>query len=144
LDYALEQTGRYPFFIQVWGSHCWEAAEASPITLDAVKRASVSAIEALDKGIFAVRLARLTERQKDYARAMAELGPEPSNSSDVAELLGLTVNQAAPIRDELIKKGMAYAPERGLIGFTVPKFDEFMRRQKDKKPARKSAKKAAE
>jgi hypothetical protein len=144
LDYALEQTGRYPFFIQVWGSHCWEAADASPITLDAVKRASESAIEALDKGIFAVRLARLTERQKDYARAMAELGPEPSNSSDVAETLGLTVNQAAPIRDELIKKGMAYAPERGLIGFTVPKFDEFMRRQKDKKPARKSAKKTAE
>jgi hypothetical protein len=44
-----------------------------------------------------------------------------------------------PIRDELVKKGMAYSPERGLIGFTVPKFDEFMRRampDAPKKPAR--------
>jgi hypothetical protein len=34
---------------------------------------------------------------------------------------------------------MAYSPERGLIGFTVPKFDEFMRRampDAPKKPAR--------
>lgn len=128
LDYVVEQTGRYPFFLQVWGAHCWEAAEKSPITLADAKQASAAATDALDEGIFKVRLARLTERQRAYARAMAEFGPEPVNSSDVANALKLTLSQAAPIRDELIKKGMAYSPERGLIGFTVPKFDEFMRR----------------
>ena len=55
-------------------------------------------------------------------------GPEPVNSSDVAKALNLSLSQAAPIRDELIKKGMAYSPERGLIGFTVPKFDDYLRR----------------
>ena len=128
LDYVIEQTGRYPFFLQIWGSHCWDAAEESPITLADAKRASETAIAALDEGIFKVRLARLTERQKAYARAMAEFGAEPVNSSDVANALKLSLSQAAPIRDELIKKGMAYSPERGLIGFTVPKFDEYMRR----------------
>lgn len=128
LDYIVAQTGGYPFFLQVWGAHCWEAAPASPITLAHAKKASEQAVAALDESIFKVRLARLTDRQKAYARAMAELGPEPANSSDVARLLGLTVAQSAPIRDELIKKGMAYSPERGLIGFTVPKFDEYMRR----------------
>jgi len=128
LDYVVEQTGRYPFFLQVWGAHCWEAAEKSPISLADAKRASAAATAALDEGIFKVRLARLTERQRAYARAMAEFGAEPVNSSDVANALKLTLSQAAPIRDELIKKGMAYSPERGLIGFTVPKFDEFMRR----------------
>jgi hypothetical protein len=59
---------------------------------------------------------------------MAEFGPEPASSSEVAEALSLTLSQAAPIRDELIKKGMAYSPDRGLIGFTVPKFDDYMRR----------------
>jgi hypothetical protein len=92
------------------------------------KRASETAIAALDEGIFKVRFARLTERQKAYARAMAEFGAEPVNSSDVANAMKLSLSQAAPIRDELIKKGMAYSPERGLIGFTVPKFDEYMRR----------------
>lgn len=128
LDYVIEQTGRYPFFLQVWGSHCWDAAEKSPITLADAKRASETAIAALDEGIFKVRLARLTERQKAYARAMADFGAEPVNSSDVANAMKLSLSQAAPIRDELIKKGMAYSPERGLIGFTVPKFDEYMRR----------------
>jgi hypothetical protein len=63
-----------------------------------------------------------------YARALAEFGPEPVHSSDIANAMGLSLSQAEPIRDELIKKGMAYSPERGLIGFTAPKFDEFMRR----------------
>ncbi len=128
LDYVIEQTGRYAFFLQVWGSHCWDTAQKSPITLADAKRASETAIAALDEGIFKVRLARLTERQKAYARAMAEFGSEPVNSSDVANAMKLSLSQAAPIRDELIKKGMAYSPERGLIGFTVPKFDEYMRR----------------
>ena len=128
LDYVIEQTGGYPFFLQVWGSHCWDTAQKSPITLADAKRASETAIAALDEGIFKVRLARLTERQKAYARAMADFGAEPVNSSDVANAMNLSLSQAAPIRDELIKKGMAYSPERGLIGFTVPKFDEYMRR----------------
>ncbi len=128
LDYVVRETGGYPFFLQVWGSHCWAAADASPITLDDAKRASVTAIAALDESLFNVRLARLTDRQKAFARAIAEFGGAPVNSSDVAHALGLTTSQAAPIRDELIKKGMAYAPERGLVHFTVPKFDEFMRR----------------
>lgn len=140
LDYVIEQTGGYPFFLQVWGSHCWEVAAKSPISLTDAKKASITATEALDEGIFKVRLARLTERQKSYARAMAEFGPEPVNSSDVANALGLSLSQAAPIRDELIKKGMAYSPERGLIGFTVPKFDDYMRRASPTpKPARKKA-----
>lgn len=128
LDYVVEETGRYPFFLQVWGAHCWEAAVKSPITLADAKKASSTATAALDEGIFKVRLARLTERQKAYAHAMATFGPEPVNSSDVAKALNLSLSQAAPIRDELIKKGMAYSPERGLIGFTVPKFDDYLRR----------------
>jgi len=136
LDFIVDQTGCYPFFLQVWGAHCWETAETSPITLDDAKKASARAVAALDESIFKVRLARLTERQKAYAMAMAELGSEPSNSGDVARKLGLTVAQSAPIRDELVKKGMAYSPERGLIDFTVPKFDEFMRRQAGKSPAK--------
>jgi hypothetical protein len=135
LDYLVEQTGGYPFFLQVWGAHCWDAAAKSPIGLVDAKKASATAVAALDEGIFKVRLARLTERQKAYARAIAEFGAEPVHSSDVAEKLGLSLSQAAPIRDELIKKGMAYSPERGLIGFTVPKFDEFLRRAM---PAKKS------
>jgi cysteinyl-tRNA synthetase len=128
LDIILEETEGYPFFLQVWGSCAWEVAPSSPITAAHVKTATKRAVEALDKGFFKVRIDRLTDRQQQYARAMAELGPSPANSTAVAKVLGMTVKQAAPIRDEVIKKGVAYSPSRGLVSFTVPKFDEFMKR----------------
>lgn len=128
LDIILKETDGYPFFLQVWGSHAWEVAPSSPITSEHAKSATERAIAALDKGFFKIRLNRLTGRQQEYARAMAELGPSPATSTAVAEVLGITVKQAAPIRDEVIKKGMAYSPSRGLVAFTVPKFDEFIKR----------------
>jgi hypothetical protein len=32
-------------------------------------------------------------------------------------------------RNELIKKGLVYAPERGMLAFTVPGMHEFVLRQ---------------
>lgn len=128
LDIILKETEGYPFFLQVWGACAWEVAPSSPITAKHAKMATKRSIEALDKGFFKVRFDRLTKRQRRYARAMAELGPAPANSTAVAKVLGMTVNQAAPIRAEIIKNGVAYSPSRGLVAFTVPKFDEFMKR----------------
>lgn len=131
LDIILRETGCYPFFLQVWGSHIWEIAPSTPFTSDHAKLATKRAISALDTGFFRVRLDRLTDRQREYARAMAAMSPSPATSTAVAKLLGLTAKQAAPIRDELIKKGIAYSPSRGVVAFTVPKFDAFMKRQQD-------------
>jgi len=128
LDIILKETGCHPFFLQVWGSHIWEIAPSSPFTSDHAKLATKRAISALDTGFFKVRLDRLTDRQREYARAMAAMSPSPATSTAVANLLGLTAKQAAPIRDELIKKGIAYSPSRGIVAFTVPKFDAFMKR----------------
>lgn len=129
LDHIIKETAGYPFFLQLWGSHAWEVAPKSPITFAHAKITTQRALKQLDEGIFNSRWERLTERQRQYARALAELGGDPAKSSDVAELLGMTVNDAAPIRDELIKKGMAYSPNRGYIAFSAPLFDGFMRRR---------------
>ncbi len=129
LDDILNETDCYPFFLQVWAYHLWNIAAGSPITKKDSIKATKRAFDELDKGFFKVRFDRLTKRQQNYARAMAEFGLKPANSTEVSNLLGLTVKQAAPIRDELIKKGMAYSPERGFITFTVPKFDDFLKRK---------------
>jgi hypothetical protein len=122
----LHETQGYPFFLQVWGFHAWEIAPNSPITADHAQKATRKAIAELDRGFFKVRYERLTTRQQKYARAMSELGAEPATSTEVADLLGISVKQAAPIRDEVITKGMAYSPKRGRIAFTVPQFDAFL------------------
>jgi len=132
VDAALQEivarTKGYPYFLQEWGSHAWNQAPGSPITLADVTTASENALRALDEGFFKVRLDRLTPRERDYLRAMAELGPGPHRSGDIADILGIPVTAAAPVRSGLIRKGMVYSPAHGDTAYTVPMFDAFMRR----------------
>jgi len=61
-------------------------------------------------------------------RAMAELGPGPHRSGDIAAVLGVKVTSVGFVRQELIRKGMVYSPQHGDTAFTVPTFDAFMKR----------------
>jgi AAA ATPase-like protein len=128
LEQILVETHRYPYFLQEWGKHAWQVAERSPITLKDVQNASAVALAALDASFFRVRFDRLTLAEKRYVRAMAELGPGPHRSGDVAEAIGRKVTSLAPIRNQLIAKGMIFSPSHGDTAFTVPLFDEFLRR----------------
>lgn len=128
VESIIEQTKRYPYFLQEWGKHSWDVAAESPITREDVERASVTATAALDESFFRVRFDRLTPTEKTYLRAMAELGPGPHRSGDIANVLRRQVTSLAPVRGNLINKGMIYSPSHGDTAFTVPLFDEFMRR----------------
>ena len=125
---VLETTAGYPYFLQEWGKHCWDIAEASPVTLRDAVRASHDATAALDESFFRVRFDRLTPAEKRYLRAMADLGPGPHRSGDIAERLGRKVTALAPTRSQLITKGMIWSPSHGDTAFTVPLFDQFMKR----------------
>lgn len=131
-DAALAETYRltkgYPYFIQEWGYQIWNLAESSPIDRAVVESAAESVIQRLDQNFFRVRFDRLTPGEKNFLRAMAELGSEASRSGDIATYLGVKVNSIGPVRSKLIKKGMIYSPAYGDIAFTVPLFDEFMKR----------------
>jgi AAA ATPase domain len=128
LNHIVGITRGYPYFIQEWGKHTWNAAPVSPIAKADVQAASQSATEALDKNFFRVRFDRLTPREQDYLRAMAELGPGPHRSGTIAEKLGSAVENVGPLRGGLIRKGMIWSPAHGDTAFTVPMFDEFMKR----------------
>jgi len=128
LDAILERTFGYAYFLQEWGKHSWDVAEQSPITAVDVEQASLTAVAALDESFFRVRFDRLTPSEKRYLRAMAELGPGPHRSGDIADVLERPVTALAPTRSKLILKGMIWSPFHGDTGFTVPLFDEFMRR----------------
>ena len=125
----IDKAAGYPFFIQVWGYHCWNEASKSPITLADVKRAEPNVIRDLDESFFRVRFDRLSPSEKRYLRAMAELGQGPHRSGEVADKLGVKVQSVAPTRSSLIHKGMIYSPQHGDTAFTVPLFDAFLKRQ---------------
>jgi hypothetical protein len=128
LDQVLAHTRGYPYFLQEWGKHSWDTAVTSPITRADVEVASTTAIAALDESFFRVRFDRLTPAEKRYLRAMAELGPGPHRSGEIAEALDREVTALGPVRSQLISKGMIWSPNHGDTAFTVPLFDEFMRR----------------
>lgn len=128
LEHIVRETQGYPYFLQEWGKHAWEVASRSPILMEDILRASQSSIAALDESFFRVRFDRLTPLEKRYLRAMAELGPGPHRSGDIAEQLTRNVTKLGPTRSQLIAKGMIWSPNHGDTAFTVPLFDKFMHR----------------
>jgi hypothetical protein len=122
------QTQGYPYFLQEWGYQAWNHAAASPIDMAVIEQTSELVARRLDTNFFRVRYDRLTPREKTYLRAMAELGPGPYRSGDIADQLGARITTLGPVRAALIKKGMVYSPAHGYMAFTVPLFDDFMRR----------------
>jgi hypothetical protein len=128
LESLLRFTQGYPYFLQEWGYHVWNAAPESPISLDDVNLAARDVQRRLDENFFRVRMDRLTPAEKRYLAAMAELGPGPHRSGDIAAKLGVKVESVAPRRSGLIQKGMVYSPAHGDTAFTVPMFDDFLRR----------------
>ena len=125
----LEKTGRYPYFLQQWGYETWNIAQSAPISLKAVTDATARAIAQLDDSFFRVRFDRLTKREKDFMFAMVHVGGETQRSGDIAEELGVKATSIGPLRSSLIRKGMIYSPAHGDNAFTVPLFDEFLKRQ---------------
>lgn len=128
LNQIIQLTRGYPYFLQEWGFQVWNASVASPIGSDCFASAGQEALRRLDEGFFKVRIDRLTPKEKEYVIAMAKLGEGPYRSSDVAESLGEKMTTLGPRRAQIISKGMIYSPSYGDIAFTVPMFDEYLKR----------------
>lgn len=126
---ALELTQCYPYFLQEFGKHAWDVADGPDvISVDDFDRSVPLSVAKLDDSFFLVRAAGSTAGERSYMRAMADHGPGPVRTADVARTLGRTAQSLSPVRDNLIRRAMCYVPGRGEIAFTVPLFDEFMRR----------------
>ena len=132
LTEALRRTAGYPYFLQEFGRQVWRMAEGPDrITRQDVLDAAPIATAELDTGFFRVRMDRTTDAQRAYLSAMAAMGPGPHRSGDIARALGRKTTQLGPIRQALIARGLCYSPRHDVLAFTVPMFDEFIRRNLD-------------
>jgi hypothetical protein len=128
LKEIFRMTKGYPYFLQEWGYQAWNHAVSSPIDLKVIHETTESVRDRLDQNFFRVRFDRLTPREKQYLRAMAQIGPGPYRTGDIAEMIKAKLSTLGPVRASLIKKGMIFSPAYGEMAFTVPLFNEFMRR----------------
>jgi hypothetical protein len=133
LDELYRLTDGYPYFVQAYGKVTWDVAVESPIRITDVAEAAPEAESELAVGFFGARYDRATPAERDYMRAMAELGADSNDravtTAQVAETLGRKPQSLSPARDGLIKKGLVYSSERGTVAFTVPHFGKFLRAQ---------------
>ena len=126
---VIHKTQGYPYFIQEWGAQLWNFAPTSPLTAQQVDDATATVITHLDTNFFRVRFDRLTQLQQKYLRAMAELGAGPHKTGAISAILGVEPGAVATSRQQLIDKGMVWSQRHGETAFTVPMFDEFLKRQ---------------
>ena len=136
LDLLYEKSGGYPYFVQAYGKATWDHAPQSPVSDADVRVAAPEAEAELAVGFFGSRFERATPAEREYMRAMAQLGGEKADdmdhavpTSDIANALGRKPASLSPARDALIKKGLIYSGERGTVAFTVPHFGRYLRTQ---------------
>ena len=129
LAHVVEASGRYPYFIQQFGQASWNEASGTVIHLTDARTGVARGQHQLDVGFFQARWDRTTAAERRYLRAMCPEGDEGIGSGMVATRLGKTVNSQGPTRANLIHKGLVYAPDHGVIAFTVPGMAGFIARQ---------------
>jgi len=137
LQEIFNQTQGYPYFLQQWGYEAWNLAQSSPIGIETIHQATLAAIQSLDESFFKVRFDRCTPSEKRYLKALADLGSGAHRSGDVADQMNDKVSTVAPTRSKLIKKGMIYSPQHGDTEFTVPMFDQYLKRIMEAPPPAK-------
>lgn len=129
VDFVVEYTQGYPYFLQEYGKLLWDEASDSPIAREDATLVLPLVEAKLDESFFRVRAERTTALELKYLYAMAVLGSEPHRASEVARRIGKTTEQAGPIRSRLIDKGLLYTPGHGYAAFTVPQFDRYLLRR---------------
>lgn len=136
LDDAMAAAHGYPYFLQEFGRAIWDFAATSPITEADAAWGIEAANRSLEAGFYQSRWERATDAQQEYLRAVAKLAAQspdddaPVATSGVAQTLGRTLAALSSTRDQLIRKNLLYAPDRGSIAFTVPGMAAYVRRQR--------------
>lgn len=128
IDYIVKETGGYPYFLQEYGRCVWRYIDKEFISLDGAKLAYKDYIGTLDESFFSARYNRSTSKEKEFLYAMSKCKAFPCAMSDVALNMRKVQNSISQFRNNLINKGLVYAPSYGEVDFTVPQFDLFLKR----------------
>jgi hypothetical protein len=130
LSVVVTEAGGYPYFLQQFGEETWLAApEGRSIEIDSAENGIHTGRKKLDEGFFKTRWDRATNAEKEFMKAMSIDGNAGSRTSEIALRLKKPPQGIGPQRAGLIGKGLIYAPETGVVQFTVPSMADFIQRQ---------------
>jgi len=122
----------YPYFLQLWGSELWDAAD-----LAGVKRLTPKLLDAarpdiygrLDRDFYDPRLATLTPAEQDLLLASAKCPYPPLQSSGLSSASAKTTGNVNVLLGRLVDAGALYRIRKGEYAYTAPKFRDYLLRR---------------
>lgn len=122
----------YPYFLQLWGSELWDAADLAgvnrltPKLLDAIRSDIYSR---LDSDFYDPRLATLTPAEQDLLLASANCPYPPLRSADLSGASARTTGNVNVLLGRLVDAGALYRTRKGEYAYTAPKFRDYLSRR---------------
>lgn len=126
---VIDRSAGYPYFLQEFAKATWDFAPGPTITPADTAAGIEAGVASLDHGFFRSRWERATPGEREFMAALAVDGDGPSRTRDIASRLGKRLGSVSPVRAGLIRKGLVYTPQHGLLAFTVPGMADFISRQ---------------
>jgi hypothetical protein len=127
IDAVMEDSGGYPFFIQVYGDALWTGSHSEGIAMADFRRLRPRILATLDAGFFRARYVRASPNERSLMRNIAQHG-ESATMEQLQQASGRKNNEIQPMLSALIQKGLVYRPERARVAFTAPMFGAFLLR----------------
>jgi len=129
LKSLFEQTGGYPYFLQEWGYQLWVRASGNSIGPEDMSDVAGTVRERLDRNFFDVRFDRVSNLEREVLLVMASSGGDDISMGEVADRMGRPLTSLSTVRSSLIRKGLVYPSSYGHLAYTVPLFDEYLKRK---------------
>ena len=127
VEAVMQDSGGYPFFIQVYGDALWSGSTGETITMADLRRLRPRILATLDAGFFRARYVRASPHERLLMGNIASFG-ESATIEQLQQASGKRNNEIQPTISALIQKGLIYRPERARVAFTAPMFGAFLNR----------------
>lgn len=127
LGSAVKAVDGFPFMLQLVGYRAWDAREAEDeITAADFDVAVNLARKEMDNRILGATYKELSEGDIKFVEAMA-LDEGDSAVADLCRRLGWSSSQVAQYRRRMLEAGVIGERRRGIIGFDIPYFREYVK-----------------
>jgi hypothetical protein len=129
---VVEEVEGYPYFIQLWGSELWDAADTAGgerLTINLLNAAREDIYMRLDRDFYDPRVAILTPAEQEVLLGSSSCPYPPLRSADLNEVTDKTPGNINVLLGRLVEAGVLYRIRKGEYAYTAPKFPDYLRRR---------------
>ena len=129
---VVDEVEGYPYFIQLWGSELWDAADLAGVDrlgkrlLDAARP---EIYQRLDRDFYEPRVSTLTPAEQDVLLVSASCPYPPLRAADLGKASAKTPGNVNVLLGRLTEAGALYRIRKGEYEYTAPKFRDFLLRR---------------